>query len=92
MIKFPYHGLTCQWTHSKSTVRNVLVIRNLYNRLVSSLFDDGPSWPKQYIYANLVILATPVYLSVIVLQLQVHLYSFVCHLQVVSHGTIACML
>ena len=29
------------------------------------------------------------YLSVIVLQLQVHLYSFICHLQVVSHGTIA---
>ena len=29
------------------------------------------------------------YLSVIVLQLQVHLYSVICHLQVVSHGTIA---
>ena len=30
-------------------------------------------------------------LSVIVLQLQVHLYSSICHLQVVSHGTIAFM-
>ena len=29
------------------------------------------------------------YMSIIVLQLQVHLYSFICHLQVVSHGTIA---
>ena len=26
------------------------------------------------------------------LKLQVHLYSYICHLQVVSHGTIACML
>ena len=25
------------------------------------------------------------------LKLQVHLYSFICHLQVVSHGTIAYM-